>query len=220
MVSYSPNAAAVLCFARVACEDIRQEFGVRGSNEVLCELANGRVINRELLREIANRLFEAGQGKAIHKGLVVDISRSDLAARKKEFAWSEYDIPESMGIPAPTKVPFSKFELERDVVDRMLRLLGYGRFSLIDPNAGQKSERYHSLSNNTKETIMPDTPSEQNTSLEHLKKQQTPRIPGTHHKPFLTDPADFGSGRSRGVFTTAAFPALMCRPKGFRTTTR
>jgi hypothetical protein len=140
MVSYSPNAAAVLCFARVGCEDIRQEFGVRASNEVLCELANGRVINRELLREIANRLFEGGQGKAIQKGLVVDISRSDLAARKKEFAWGEYDIPESMGIPAPTKVPFSKFDLERDIVDRMLRLLGYGRFSLIDPNAGQKNE--------------------------------------------------------------------------------
>jgi hypothetical protein len=91
-------------------------------------------------RETANRLFESGQEKAIPEGLVVDISRSDLSARKKEFAWGEYDIPESMGIPAPTKRRFNKFEKELDIVDRMLRSLGHGRFSLSDPNAGQKSE--------------------------------------------------------------------------------
>jgi len=34
-------------------------------------------------------------------------------------------------------------------------------------------------------------------SLAHLKAQQTPRVPGPHRKPFLTDPADFGSVRSR-----------------------
>src|SRR5271165_7119732 len=63
IVSYSPNAEGVLCFAEIACENIRKEFGVRASNEVLCELANGRVVNRELLREIANSLFRAGKGK-------------------------------------------------------------------------------------------------------------------------------------------------------------
>src|ERR1700730_13161274 len=83
IVSYCPNGAGVLCFVRVTCEDIRREFGVQTSNEVLCELANGRTINRELLREIANRLFESGQGKAIPEGFVVDIRRSDLSARKK-----------------------------------------------------------------------------------------------------------------------------------------
>src|SRR5271166_3812438 len=141
IVSYYPNAEAVLCFARVACEDIRQEFGVRASNEVLCERANGRVTNRELLREIANSLFEAGQGKLIEGHLDVNISRNDLAARKKEFAWDDYDIPESMGIPGPqSKVLFSKFDLERDIVDRMLWLLGSGQFSLSDPNAGQQSD--------------------------------------------------------------------------------
>jgi hypothetical protein len=34
-------------------------------------------------------------------------------------------------------------------------------------------------------------------SLEYLKAHQTPRVPGTHHKPFLTDPANFGSVRSQ-----------------------
>jgi hypothetical protein len=34
-------------------------------------------------------------------------------------------------------------------------------------------------------------------SLEHLKARQTPRVPGTHHKPFLTDPANFGSVRTQ-----------------------
>lgn len=144
--SYSPNAEGVLCFAEIACENIRKEFGVRASNEVLCELANGRVVNRELLREIANSLFKAVKGKRvqgkpiegkIQEYLVVDIGRSDLAARKKEFAWGDYDIPESMGIPAPTKVSFRKFDLERGIVDRMLSLLGYGQVSLSDPNAGK-----------------------------------------------------------------------------------
>jgi hypothetical protein len=73
----------------------------------------------------------SGQGEAISEGFVVDIGRSDLSARKKEFAWGDYDIPESMGIPAPTKVSFRKFDLERGIVDRMLRLLGMGRFLLV-----------------------------------------------------------------------------------------
>jgi hypothetical protein len=32
----------------------------------------------------------------------------------------------------------SKFQLERDIVDRFVRLLGYTNFSLSDPNIGQK----------------------------------------------------------------------------------
>jgi hypothetical protein len=34
----------------------------------------------------------------------------------------------------------SKFQLERDIVDRFVRLLGYTQFSLTDPNAGQKAD--------------------------------------------------------------------------------
>ena len=73
--------------------------------------ANARVTNKKALSEIATSLLEAGQAKRIYDYLVVDISRSDLATRKKEFAWSEDDIPESMGLEAkPTTVPFSQFE--------------------------------------------------------------------------------------------------------------
>jgi hypothetical protein len=34
----------------------------------------------------------------------------------------------------------SKFQLERDIVDRFLRELGHGNFSLSDPNAGRKTD--------------------------------------------------------------------------------
>ena len=34
----------------------------------------------------------------------------------------------------------SKFQLERDIVDRFMRELGYIQFSLSDPNAGQKAD--------------------------------------------------------------------------------
>ena len=45
-----------------------------------------------------------------------------------------------MGIPAPTKRAFSKFEVESDIVDRMLMLLGHKDFFLCNPNDGQKVE--------------------------------------------------------------------------------
>lgn len=138
LVSAGPSG---VCVVRVACEDIRQEFGVRASNELLYEVARARVINREILSEIANSLFEAGQDTRIQGYLVVDISRGDLAARRKEFAWGEYAIPEAMGIPAPSprKMAFSKFELERDIVEQMLRSLGYRQFFLCDPNTKTES---------------------------------------------------------------------------------
>src|SRR5262249_16674776 len=74
--------------------------------------------------------------------LVVEISCRDLAARKKEFAWGGYDIPESMGVvePEPTKIPGSEFKVlkKRDIADRMLKLLGYSGFSLSNPNENQR----------------------------------------------------------------------------------
>src|SRR5208283_7587 len=108
-----------VCVARVACEDIRQEFAVpHASNELLCDLATQREANRKTLSEIANSLFDAGQHTLIKGFLVVDMRRSDLAARRREFAWDQYDIPEAMGLtgPDPIKVAFSKFDVESDVV--------------------------------------------------------------------------------------------------------
>jgi hypothetical protein len=138
LVSASPAGA---CVARVACEDIRQEFGVRESNELLYEVARARVTNREILSQIANSLFEVGQDTLIQGYLIVDISRDDLAARRKEFAWGECDIPEARGIPAPSprKVAFTKFELEHDLVEQMLRSLGYREVFLCDPNTETES---------------------------------------------------------------------------------
>ena len=42
--------------------------------------------------------------------------------------------------PDPIKVAFSKFDVESDVVWRMLSSLGYRQFFLCNPNAGQKVE--------------------------------------------------------------------------------
>jgi hypothetical protein len=147
IVSFSASSAGV-CVARVACEDIRQEFGVQVSNEDLCDLATIRGTNNETLSEIANRLFEAGQAKRIDVAdhvigwgeLVhfIEISRDDLAARRNEFAWDKSDIPEAMGIAESktSKGPFSKFEQERDIVARMLGSL----VSFSNPNEGKKVE--------------------------------------------------------------------------------
>ncbi len=136
------GSSAGVCVARIACEDIRQEFGVpRASNELLHELARVRETNRKTLSEIANSLFKAHQATLIEGFHVVDISRNDLAARRKEFAWGEYDIPEVMAVgPKPNKVPFSQFDQEWGTVDRMLWSLGYKQFFLCNPNDGQKTE--------------------------------------------------------------------------------
>jgi hypothetical protein len=149
IVSYTASAAGV-CVARVAYEDIRQAFGLPGvSNELLRARANARVTNKKALSEIATSLLEAGQAKRIYDYLVVDISRSDLATRKKEFAWSEDDIPESMGLEAkPTTVPFSQFELESDIVYQLLMSLGYRHVFLCNPNEGQKFESGADVSTN------------------------------------------------------------------------
>jgi hypothetical protein len=45
-----------------------------------------------------------------------------------------------MGIPAPTRKAFSEFEVESDIIDRMLMSLGYKDFFLCNPNDGQKVE--------------------------------------------------------------------------------
>jgi hypothetical protein len=53
------HASCGLNVARVANEDIRQEFGLRVSNQDLCDLATVRECNRKTLNEIATGLFEA-----------------------------------------------------------------------------------------------------------------------------------------------------------------
>ena len=111
--------------------------------------ANARVTNKKALSEIATSLLEAGQAKRIYDYLVVDISRSDLATRKKEFAWSEDDIPESMGLEAkPTTVPFSQFELESDILYQLVMSLGYRHVFLCNPNEGQNFESGADVSTN------------------------------------------------------------------------
>jgi hypothetical protein len=131
-----PNVAA-----RAAYEDIRREFGVRASNEELCQLATIRQCNRTTLSEIATALFEAGRYQEITGFRVVEICRDDLAARRRDFAWGVSDIPEGMGIHLePPNLSFSKFDGECDIVRRLLTLLGHRDFSLSDPNAGGKRE--------------------------------------------------------------------------------
>jgi hypothetical protein len=39
-----------------------------------------------------------------------------------------------------TQMNGAKFQLEQDIVNRFVRLLGYTQFSLSDPNAGQKAD--------------------------------------------------------------------------------
>ena len=101
IVSYTAGAAGV-CVARVAYEDIRQAFGLPGvSNELLRARANARVTNKKALSEIATSLLEAGQAKRIYDYLVVDISRSDLATRKKERRPFK---PQTVLLPSRTSV--------------------------------------------------------------------------------------------------------------------
>jgi hypothetical protein len=127
--------------ARVVCEDIRREFNVRVSNKELSDLATIRHCNRRTLSEIATGLFEAGRFQETNGFRLVEIGRDDLAARRTDFAWGVSDIPESMGIElAPTKISFSKFDVEGDIVGRLLSRLGHTDFSLSDPQAGGRIE--------------------------------------------------------------------------------
>jgi len=101
-------------------------------------LATQRTVNWRTLSEIATNLFKAGQVKVIELFHVAEISRKDLATRRNEFAWGKSPYPEVMGIvePNPEKITATEFKekWERDIVDRMLRLLGYSGFSLSNPN--------------------------------------------------------------------------------------
>ena len=131
-------------FARVALEDIRKEFGFRVQDELLHDLASQREVNRRTLSEIATKLFEAEQYSLIQGYLpVADINRSDLAARKNQFAWGRSPFPEVMGIvgPDPPKISASerKENQECDIVDRLLTLLGHSQFSLSNPSAKGES---------------------------------------------------------------------------------
>ena len=131
-------------FARVALEDIRAEFGVTVPDELLHDLASQREVNTRTLSEIATDLFKAKQHRLVQGYLpVVDISRSDLAARRNQFAWGGSPFPEVMGIVEPDHPKMSaserKEKQENEIVDRLLRLLGHSRFSLGNPSAKAES---------------------------------------------------------------------------------
>jgi hypothetical protein len=57
----------------------------------------------------------------------------------------------------------------------------------------------------------------QHAALEHLKQHQKPRIAGTHHKPFLTDPAEFGSGHTKEELASSQKGQIIAIPKLKRT---
>lgn len=81
-------------FARVALEDIRKEFGVRVSDELLHDLARQREVNRRTLSEIATDLFQAKHHRLVQGYLpIADITRNDLAARRNQFAWGRSPFP-------------------------------------------------------------------------------------------------------------------------------
>lgn len=131
-------------FARVALDDIRAEFGVTVPDELLHDLASQREVNTRTLSEIATDLFEAKQHRLVQGYLpVVDISRSDLAARRNQFAWGRSPFPEVMGIVEPDHPKMSaserKEKQECEIVSRLLTLLGYSQFSLSNPSAGRES---------------------------------------------------------------------------------
>jgi hypothetical protein len=61
LVALHPDTSSGV-FAMVACDDIRNEFGISDpSNEVLRQRASIRQTNKEALEKIANSLFEAGR---------------------------------------------------------------------------------------------------------------------------------------------------------------
>ena len=124
-------------WATVACEDIRQEFGIAGaSNDVLLQRASIRQTNKEALGEIATNLLEAGRYTLLQGIRVIDISRADLAAKKNQFAWGQSDLPPMLGVLEQdlTNVTAKQFEVEKSKVEGLMRLLSYSNFITIDPN--------------------------------------------------------------------------------------
>jgi hypothetical protein len=124
-------------WATVACEDIRQEFGVPdASNELLRQRASIRQTNKEALGEIAQNLFEAGRYTLLQGIHVLNISRADLAKKKDQFAWGQSDLAPVLGIAVqnPTNVAAGKFEVERSKVESLMQLLGWSNFATFDPN--------------------------------------------------------------------------------------
>jgi hypothetical protein len=141
LLLFSNDARGVYA-ATVACEDIRQEFGVRVSNMLLRDLATIRECNRRTLSEIANRLFEWKRYTVISGMQVVDITREDLAAKRTHFAWGRSDIPPIMGIVEPDLPDITSREIkerkEQDIVERLLGLLSYSGFSVSNPNSSNE----------------------------------------------------------------------------------
>jgi hypothetical protein len=136
------NDARGVYAATVACEDIRQEFGVDVSNKLLRELATIRETNRSTLSEIADSLVDAGRDKLVGLYHVVEITREDLAAKRTHFAWGKSDIPPIMGIVEQDLPEMTSREIkerkEQDVVERLLGLLGYSGFSVSNPNSSNE----------------------------------------------------------------------------------
>jgi hypothetical protein len=124
--------------ARLVCDTIRQVFSLpKASNEVLQARARIRGCNIRTLNEIANKLFDSERYR-VEQGLyVIDIVADDLVAHKNEFTWGDADLPGSAQQNI-NKVTVTKFDKERDIVDRFLQLLGYSNYSLHDPNLGVK----------------------------------------------------------------------------------
>jgi hypothetical protein len=124
-------------WATVACEDIRQEFGIAGaSNDVLLQRTSIRQTNKEALGEITTNLLDAGRYTLLQGIRVINISRADLAARKNQFAWGQSDLPPMLGVLERdlTNVAAGKCEMEKSKVEGLMRLLGYNNFVTIDPN--------------------------------------------------------------------------------------
>ena len=60
LVATSPSSHPVV-YAMVSCQDIREEFGIRGaSNELLRDRASVRQTNKDALEDLANSLFTSG----------------------------------------------------------------------------------------------------------------------------------------------------------------
>jgi len=141
LVATSPSSHSVV-YAMVSCQDIREEFGIRGaSNELLRDRARVRQTNKDALEDLANSLFTSGSYTVVQGSPVVKITRSDLAGKKDRFAWDVSDLPPVLGIPTPDsrKLTPEKFEVEKFKVESLLTLLGHKSFESFNPNLKEET---------------------------------------------------------------------------------
>jgi hypothetical protein len=125
IVLFATDPVRLPCVAaRVLCDTIRHVFNLpKASNEVLQARARIRGCKTRALNKMVNELFDSGCYQ-VQQGLyVIDILADDLLAHKNEFAWSDSDLPGNAR-QSVSKVTVTKFDKERDIVDRLLRLHG------------------------------------------------------------------------------------------------